>query len=1208
MPAGPPPPPRSRRSPESDSHGSSGSGRAVDTEERPTGRHGSDQVARADSGAPARHGAPAGGRRARSAEPEARSFADVVRATGSTGRSGPDGARGTGEDGGTGRRRSRRAGEAAPATAAPGTGAPADGAPAHSAPANGAPVNGAPVNGTSANGSSNGSGGSGSGTPGPAGSGSGGNGFGTHGSGGNGSGVNGSGGTTKVGLRVRGGTVPREPGSTPRPGTTGATPAGPPPAAEPRHTTGPQRRPGAGGPGRPGPAPSFPAGQPTAPAPAGPVDHPGTGAPRPGTGDAHGAAPAPGHRNTGPQARPRPAPAAPSAPGAGPQSAAPRPGQHPSLPPVPRPAVPPTGATRPGPASAATSASTGATAAATTAVAAPSAPFPGPAAPDGAAAATRTGRRRRPEPDEGAGSTTDALPARTGGRRRRPGPGDAATALAPAAEAPTGLVPATAPRGDGGAPTALVAAPGDEAGTEYVDAAAPGPRRRRRAEPDGPFDRVIALVGPGVGVVRRRLGILDADQKAALSPEERRTRRRRQVVYSLVGTAASVVLLPLLLLGLGWLLFPIPSTDDAVQNQIATVSYADGGQLARLVPEQGNRIKVGMDAIPVHVREAVLAAEDRSFYSNPGFDFTGILRAMVAQLTGGVGGGSTITQQYVKNTLVGNDATYWRKYKELIVSLKVSGQKSKDEILNDYLNAIYFGRGAYGIESASLAYYGKPAAQLTPSEGALLAGIIQSPSNWDPANSPDRAKQRWNFVLDGMAAQGWISKADRQAAVFPQTIAPENTSRSSSLTDARGHILNAVRSELGSLGISEQAFAQGGLQVTTTIDPQRQQQLTDSVEQKLRGEPELLRTGAVAIDPRTGGILGYYGGSNGTGLDYAQVMKQPGSTFKPFAVLAGLLNDPPIGLGTTFDGSERPGLRNAEGANCPRCDLKQAMTISNNVVFTKLAAQVGPQKVADAARLAGITAPLENPDARLPLGNKEVTPVQLASAYATIAAGGVWHAPHMVSKVVDSDGRVLYEYQPGEGEQRFPEQVARNVVEAMMNVVDNDGLQLPDGQEAAGKTGTVQSRFEGQNNDAWFAGFTPGIATAVWVGTDRNDPIQDSAGRPINGADLPGSVWKAFMSDTVRTTGTAEFPAFRPIGESPSTLAPNEPTAPPTPTSTPSAEPTPEPSTDPVAPTDPPAPVEPTGVPEPTGDPVPAQQDETQPGADAGRAADPTVG
>ncbi|MEJ8277646.1 transglycosylase domain-containing protein [Pseudonocardia spirodelae] len=785
---------------------------------------------------------------------------------------------------------------------------------------------------------------------------------------------------------------------------------------------------------------------------------------------------------------------------------------------------------------------------------------------------------------------------RPGGRRRRPEPDESPTALAPLTpDDATALVPGTGRPGDH---------PGDAGDAGDATALVPGPRRRRRAEPDGPLDRVVALVGPGVEVVRRRLGILDAEQKAALTPEQRARRRRSQVKYSLIGTAASVVLLPLLLFGIGWLLFPIPSPDDAVQNQIATVSYADGGQLARLVPEQGNRIRVGMDAIPVHVREAVLAAEDRSFYSNPGFDFTGILRAAFNQLTGGVGGGSTITQQYVKNTLVGNDATYWRKYKELIVSLKVSGQKSKDEILNDYLNAIYFGRGAYGIESASLAYYGKPAAQLTPSEGALLAGIIQSPSNWDPANSPDRARQRWSFVLDGMAQQGWISRADREAAQFPSTIPPQNTSRSSSLTDARGHILNAVRSELGSLGISEQAFAQGGLQVTTTIDPQRQQELTDSVEQKLRGEPDVLRTGAVAIDPRTGGILGYYGGANGTGLDYAQVMKQPGSTFKPFAVLAGLLQDPPVGLGTTFDGSERPGLRNAEGANCPRCDLKQAMTISNNVVFTKLAAQVGPQKVADAARLAGITAPLENPDARLPLGNKEVTPAQLASAYATIAAGGVWHAPHLVSKVVDSEGRVLYEYQPGEGEQRFPEQVARNVAEAMMNVVANDGLQLPGGQEAAGKTGTVQSRFEGQNNDAWFAGFTPDVATAVWVGTDRNDPIQDATGRPINGSDLPGDMWQEFMSTTVRSTGTTEFPPFRPIGESPSSLAPNEPTATPTPSATPTPEPTPEPA----AP-DQEAPVDPTGTPEPTDGAAPAQQDEPQPGGDAGRAAaDPTVG
>ncbi|WP_143105237.1 transglycosylase domain-containing protein [Pseudonocardia ammonioxydans] len=846
---------------------------------------------------------------------------------------------------------------------------------------------------------------------------------------------------------------------------------------------------------------------------------------------------------------------------------------------------------------------------------------PGPASPDAPAPAHPAGTPAPPHP--AGADPTGVIPTGAGapapGRRPdapQPGRRRAPEAPEPARDDATRVVPA-APEDDDDLTAYTGAGTGAGAATTVAPAVtdvADRPRRRRRAEPERPLDRVVALVGPGVGAVRSRLGILDAEQKAALTPQERRTRRRKQIRYSLIGTAASFVLLPLLLFGIGWLIFPVPNEDEAVQKQIATVSFADGGQLARLVPEQGNRIKVGMEAIPPHVREAVLAAEDRSFYSNPGFDITGILRAAFNQVLGGAGGGSTITQQYVKNTLVGNDATYWRKYKELIVSLKVSGQKSKDEILNGYLNAIYFGRGAYGIESASLAYYGKPAAQMTPSEGALLAGIIQSPSNWDPANSPDSARQRWSFVLDGMEQQGWISGPERDAAVFPQTLPPENTSRSSSLTDERGHILNAVRSELGSLGISEQAFAQGGLQVTTTIDPQRQQQLTDAVSAELQDQPEVLRSGAVAIDPQTGGIIGYYGGENGAGLDYATVMKQPGSTFKPFAVLAGLMEDPPVGLGTVFDGSERPGLRNAEGANCPRCDLKQAMTISNNVVFTKLAAQIGPQKVADAARLAGITASMENPDPRLPLGNKEVTPVQLASSYATIAAGGVWHAPHMVSRVVDSEGRVLYEYSPGEGEQRFPEQVARNVAESMMDVVEHDGLELPGGQQAAGKTGTVQSRFEGENNDAWFAGFTPEFAAAVWIGTDRNDPIRNAAGEPINGKDLPADVWQEFMADAVRSTEVVEFPTFRPLGESPSELAANEPTETPTPTPSSSAPP-PPPSPEPVEeapPPEPEVPVEPTTTPEPTVDPrnEPLQQQDEpdQPGEDAGRDGEPTFG
>ncbi|GAA1833891.1 transglycosylase domain-containing protein [Pseudonocardia ailaonensis] len=601
-----------------------------------------------------------------------------------------------------------------------------------------------------------------------------------------------------------------------------------------------------------------------------------------------------------------------------------------------------------------------------------------------------------------------------------------------------------------------------------------------------------------------------------------------------------MVLLPLLLLGIGWIAFAIPTADDAVNNQVATISYADGADLTRLVPEAGNRTKVTTDQIPVQVREAVLAAEDRTFYSNPGFDLSGILRAAWSQLQGGVGGGSTITQQYVKNALVGDQVSLWRKYKELIVSLKVSQEKSKDEILTDYLNTIYFGRGAYGIQSASQAYFGKDVGQLTPAEGALLAGVIQSPSRWDPAIDPQKAVQRWGFVMDGMVSQGWLSPSQRDAATFPATQQRKPMS-SGSFGDSRGHLVTAVKSELDSLGITDQEFAQGGLQITTTIDADQQDRAVASAQKALAGQPDNLRSSVVAIDPKTGAITAYYGGDNGVGLDYAQVKKQPGSTFKPFVVLAALMHDPPIGLGTVFDGKEETGLRNADGADCDRCDIKQAMTLSNNVIFTKLAAKVGPDAVASAARAAGITSPLTNPDARLALGNKEVSPLELASAYATIAGGGVWHAPHLVSKVVTSDGRVLYQAPDSGGERRFPEQVARNVVEAMSGVAPADGLTI--GRPVAGKTGTVQSRFEGQNNDAWFSGFTPDLATTVWVGTDMNSPIKTSSGTPIEGATMPGKVWQNFMQQATADEPASQqsFGTFRPIGTPPSDLPPNAP-------------------------------------------------------------------
>ncbi len=655
--------------------------------------------------------------------------------------------------------------------------------------------------------------------------------------------------------------------------------------------------------------------------------------------------------------------------------------------------------------------------------------------------------------------------------------------------------------------------------------------------------------------------------------------RRRRVRIVVLGLAATAVLGPVLAFVIGYALFPVPTPDDVVNNQLALLSYANGDPLTRLVPEQGNRTKVPIQMVPEQVREAVLAAEDRSFYSNPGFDPIGIARAAWNQVRGGDGGGSTITQQYVKNTLVGDERSLWRKYKELIVSVKISQQHTKDQILGDYLNAIYFGRGAYGIQAASQAYFGKNVQDLSVAEGAVLAGVIQSPSRWDPAVSPDRAVTRWNFVLDGMVAQGWLTPAQRTAQRFPTTV-PRTPQRGGVPAGADGHIVSAVVAELADLGITEQDVAQEGLRITTTIDPTRQRQAMDAVHDALAGQPDNLRSALVAIDPQTGGVLAYYGGDNGLGLDYARAERLAGSTFKPFAVLAALQQDPPVGLGTSFAGEPVPGLRNDDGANCTRCDLKQAMTLSNNVVFNSLAKQVGAQRIADAARAAGITTPLDRPDERIALGNKEITAVDLASAYATIAAGGVWHQPHLVASVVTTDGRVLYQSQT-DGERRFSDRVARNVTEAMLDVAPHDDLALPGGRPVAAKTGTVQSHVAGQNNDAWMAGFTPSVVAAVWLGTDRNEPIRTASGRPIEGKDLPGTAWHDFMADATAGRPAQDFAPFRPIGSPPSDLPAGvdqrRPSAAPTPA--PTTAPTPPPTT---APTPPPGTSEP--VPTTTAD------------------------
>jgi membrane peptidoglycan carboxypeptidase len=337
-----------------------------------------------------------------------------------------------------------------------------------------------------------------------------------------------------------------------------------------------------------------------------------------------------------------------------------------------------------------------------------------------------------------------------------------------------------------------------------------------------------------------------------------------------------------------------------------------------------------------------------------------------------------------------------------------------------------------------------------------------------------------------------------------------------------------VRDELAGLGFDEQDLAQGGLRITTTIDRRLQDDAEAAARRALTRDE--LRAAVVGVDPRTGDVRAYFGGSDGVGLDYARVHKHPGSTFKPFVVLAGLLHDPPIGLGATYDGSERTGRRGADGADCPRCDVERAMTVSNNAVFLTMALRLGPEQVATAARAAGIESPLDHPDERLALGNQDVTPLELTSAYATIAAGGVHRRPHVVARVVAGNGTVRYDTQNDgpPGERRFGERVARGVTEAMLGVAGFNGLG--NGHPVAGAPGSVPSHVAGAYNDAWFSGFTPSLATTVWIGTDSNTPIRTAAGTPITGGTVAGRVWRDVMAAAAQREPPPGFGPYRSLG------------------------------------------------------------------------------
>lgn len=625
----------------------------------------------------------------------------------------------------------------------------------------------------------------------------------------------------------------------------------------------------------------------------------------------------------------------------------------------------------------------------------------------------------------------------------------------------------------------------------------------------------------------------------------------------LVAAVVAMIVLPIITFAMAYMIVDVPKPGDIRTNQVSTILASDGSELAKIVPPEGNRVDVNIDQIPVQVRNAVMAAEDRDFYSNPGFSFTGFIRAIKNNLFGGdLQGGSTITQQYVKNALVGSERSgvggLIRKAKELVISTKMAGQWSKDQVLQSYLNIIYFGRGSYGIAAASKAYFDKPVEQLNVAEGALLAALIQQPSGLDPAVNPEGAERRWNWVLDGMVEIGALSPSERAEQVFPQTVPPELASSQNQTTGPNGLIERQVQKELLELfDIDEQTLNTEGLQITTTINPKAQKAAEEAAAEYLEGQDPDMRTAIVSINPKTGGVEAYYGGTDANGFDFAQAGLPTGSSFKVFALIAAL--EQGMGLGTQVDSSpvQLNGItiNNVEGAGCGTCNIAEALKRSLNTSYYRLMLKLknGPEDVAKAAHGAGIAESFPGvehtlsedgeggpPNNGIVLGQYQTRVIDMASAYATIAASGVYHKPHFVQKVVNSQGEVLFDasQQDDQGEQRIDKKVADNVIAAMQPIAAySNGHALAGGRPSGAKTGTNQLGDTGANRDAWMVGFTPSLSTAVWVGTtDGTKPLENKWGSPVYGSGLPSDIWKATMDGALEDTEIESFPKPEEVG------------------------------------------------------------------------------
>jgi membrane peptidoglycan carboxypeptidase len=620
-----------------------------------------------------------------------------------------------------------------------------------------------------------------------------------------------------------------------------------------------------------------------------------------------------------------------------------------------------------------------------------------------------------------------------------------------------------------------------------------------------------------------------------------------------LGTFVIGTLLLVGLFFLGYSLVKIPPANALATKQANVYLYADGSVIAR--DGQVNRENVNLARISKDAQHAILAAEDRDFYTESAVDPKAMLRAAWNTATGkGKQSGSTITQQYVKNYYLRQDQTVTRKAKEFIIAIKLDREKSKDEILEGYLNTSFFGRNAYGIQAAAQAYYGMDAKDLDPARAAYLAALVNAPSEYDVIAHPENksaAVARWNYVLDGMVTKGWLSESKRAGMKFPM---PKEAATSTGLSGQRGYIVQIVKDYLTQNKIvSAEDLEAGGYRVTTTLQKDRQDAFVDAVNDQLMSKLDkknnkvdtYVRAGGASVDPKTGKVVAMYNGidyvkqytPNATRRDF-----QVGSTFKPFVFTSAVENGSttqdgrPITPYTIYDGTNKRPVQGWTGSYDPANEddvsygdisVREATDKSVNSVYAQMAVDVGPAKVKDTAVELGL--PANTPDLQpypsIALGTATASVLDMAEAYATLANHGK-HGTYTMIEKVTKDGAEVIELPKRKTSQAVSREAADTTTSVLQSVVENGTATAAQaaGRPAAGKTGTAED-----DKAAWFAGYTPDLATVVAVmGQDpvtaKQEPLYGALGLDrINGGGPPTEIWAQYTKEALEGKPVSDF-------------------------------------------------------------------------------------